>query len=182
MRPESGPNSGSTDSSHWGVDPTEQIYHIPIADLAVISTPGTVLASYSLGSDLAVTLYDPESQVSGMVHAMLPVSREDPQKAASSPATFVDSGLRLLLDRLESAGAATERLVTCVVGGSTLEYSEGYYSTGRKNFTIARKILWKNNILIDATDVGGSKIRSVFLDTRSGRITVSTGLQEKNLT
>ena len=48
------------------------------------------------------------------------------------------------------------------------------FKIGERNFTILKKILWKNNILLSAKDVGGTKSRTVYFELSSGEITISS--------
>ena len=59
---------------------------VGVADLAVSSNPAVLIVTYSLGSCLGVTIYDPVAKVGGLLHAMLPDSTIDPAKAASQAA------------------------------------------------------------------------------------------------
>lgn len=45
---------------------------VGIADLAVSNNPSVTLATYSLGSCLGVTIYDPVIRAGGLLHIMLP--------------------------------------------------------------------------------------------------------------
>ena len=46
--------------------------------------PDEVLVTYSLGSCIGLSLYDPVARVGGLLHAMLPLSSLDPVKAAAN--------------------------------------------------------------------------------------------------
>ena len=49
----------------------------------------------------------------------------------------------------------------------------GFYAMiGKRNYVTLRKIFWKNGILIDAEDVGGSISRTLRLEVSNGRVTV----------
>lgn len=61
--------------------------------MKISNTPGTVLVTYSLGSCIAVAIYDPLVRVGGMLHFMLPDSELDPEKAQNNPFMFADTGI-----------------------------------------------------------------------------------------
>ena len=55
-----------------------------------------------------------------------------------------------------------------------------FFNIGERNYVVLRKILWKNNILINGEDVGGSIARTMRLDIGTGTVTIksSKGLIE----
>jgi chemotaxis protein CheD len=52
-----------------------------------------LLVTHALGSCLGLMVYDPEARVGGLLHAMLPLSKINPEKARSNPFMFVDTGV-----------------------------------------------------------------------------------------
>ena len=66
-------------------------------------------------------------------------------------------------------------------GGSSLLDDNGTFNIGKRNYIILRKIFWKNGILIEAEDVGGSLSRTVRLTVSSGRVTVRNRGREVEL-
>jgi chemotaxis protein CheD len=49
------------------------------------------------------------------------------------------------------------------------------FKIGERNFTVLRKILWKNGLLMATQEVGGNRSRTVSLDVGSGRFTIKSG-------
>ncbi len=83
---------------------------VDVSDAKVSDNPMDILATYSLGSCIAVCLYDPVVIVGGMLHYQLPSSKVDQDKAQKRPFMFGDTGLRILIDRLIQMGASKSRL------------------------------------------------------------------------
>lgn len=133
------------------------------------------LITYSLGSCIGLTLYDPGTRVGGLLHAQMPLSRTAPERSADRPAMFVDTGVAALLEDLLGMGASRRQLVACVAGGANLLDDDRLFDVGRRNQLVLRKMLWKNGILVAAEDVGGSCSRTLWLDTATGR----TGLKRQ---
>ncbi|MBU8920398.1 MAG: chemotaxis protein CheD [Bacteroidales bacterium] len=131
-----------------------------------------ILVTYSLGSCIGLSVYDPVAKVGGMVHCMLPLSKVDPAKAKTNPHMFTDISIPTLLEELFKRGATRNNLVVKVAGCSSLLDNKGLFKIGERNYTVCRKILWKNNILIDGEEVGGAKPRTLLLYMDSGRTTV----------
>ena len=154
---------------------------VDISDMAVSTTLEEVLVTYSLGSCLGLTLYDPVAQVGGMLHCMLPLSKIDKKKAQANPCMFTDTGVQALLQAVFDKGAKRERLIAKVAGGSRLLDEKRMFRIGERNYTVLRKILWKNDILIAAEDIGGTKPRTMYLFIDTGRALVKSRGKEAEL-
>lgn len=148
---------------------------VDIAQMQVTENPADVLVTYSLGSCLGITVYDPQIQVAGMVHCMLPLSKVDPSKAKARPGMFVDTGVSLLLTTLFKMGARKSRIVINVAGGAhVLNNENNMFKIGERNFTVMRKILWKNGLLMHVSDIGGTNSRTIRLHNDSGCFVIKT--------
>ena len=135
--------------------------------------PSADLVTYSLGSCLGVTLYDPVKRVGGLLHLMLPTSSIDSEKAASRPYMFVDTGVPRLFHALYSFGAEKNRLVVKVAGGAQILDDKKLFNIGERNLEALLAILNRNGITLAAIDVGGTTSRTLKLDLSIGRVSVS---------
>ena len=149
--------------------PDPQRVKVKIADLAVSSSP-RILSTYGLGSCVAVMLYDPVAKVGGMNHFLLPTMKTGKQD--DNPAKFSDTGIPLLIQKVERHGAKKERLIAKVVGGANMFPSLTKNSIGKKNVDAATETLQKNGIEIVASDTGGNWGRSIDFDLDTGTVTV----------
>jgi len=152
---------------------------IGISGMKVSNCPEDVLVTYSLGSCIGLTLYDPDMQIGGMVHCMLPLSRIDPAKAAQTPGMFIDSGVVQLIQSVLDLGAHKRSLIAKVAGAAKLLDESGVFNIGERNYVVLRKILWKNNILIAAEETGGTIARTLCLYLDTGRTTIKSHGQER---
>jgi chemotaxis protein CheD len=152
---------------------------VDIADMAVSGNPDDVLVTYSLGSCLGITVYDPAARVGGMMHCMLPLSSVDGEKAKTRPYMFVDTGMTLFLGRLFEMGVRKANAIVKVAGGAQVLDKQGLFRIGERNYAVLRKILWKNSMMIKSEEVGGEVSRTIRLEIASGRTTVRTGGVEK---
>jgi chemotaxis protein CheD len=140
------------------------------------------LITYSLGSCIGVAIYDPVARVGGLLHYMLPESNLDPQKALKKPFMFADTGIPLLFKEAYRFGAVKNRLIVKVAGGAQILDDSGFFNIGKRNYMALRKLLWKNNILIKAEDVGGQVSRTVRLQMNTGEVWIKySGEEEKKL-
>jgi len=133
------------------------------------------LVTYALGSCLGVCVHDPVAGVAGLLHVMLPASSVDAARAREVPAMFVDTGVPMLFKESYRLGAKKERLVVKVVGGAHQAEREedDHFQIGKRNLLALRKLLWRNNVLVHAEDVGGARVsRTIYLDAASGELRV----------
>lgn len=149
------------------------LIRVEIGGLAVSSEPGDTLISYALGSCLGLAMYDPVARVGGLIHAKLPVARHSRPEMVGGPAICVDEGALRLLQSMYDAGAARHRLLVTLAGcGNPVQSIT--HDIGARNYTIARKILWKNGLLVHAEDVGGTRPRTISLAIDSGEVHISS--------
>jgi chemotaxis protein CheD len=154
---------------------------VDIADYKVSNDPNTILITYSLGSCIGLTIYDPAARVGGLLHFMLPESTLSPEKAQANPAMFCDTGVPRLFHAAYELGAQKSRLQVKVAGGAMLLDENGTFNIGKRNYLALRKLLWKNGVLIDAEDVGGAISRTVSLNLGTGAVIVKSRNREKPL-
>lgn len=143
-----------------------------IGQMHVSCDPSMMLLASNLGSCLGIAVFDPMKKCGGMVHCLLPFSGKDVEKANRAPCMYVDTGLMSLIKALMEKGAEKRRLVIAVAGGAQINDENSVFQIGKKNYTILRKILWKNNLLIKAEDVGGEQSRTIALHVGTGDVMV----------
>jgi len=154
---------------------------VGISDLYVSDNKDDIIVTYSLGSCIGVTVYDPVVHVGALIHCMLPLSKMYPDKSNTNPYMFVDTGVTQMLQAVYDLGAKRDRLIVKVAGGASLLDKKRMFRIGERNFSVTRKVLWKNNLLIAAEDVGGSKSRTVILNMDTGKTTIKNKGQEVEL-
>lgn len=147
---------------------------VGISEFAVTDDVEDVLITYSLGSCVGLTLYDPHRQVGGMLHAMLPVSSMDPSRAVANPALFTDTGVAAMLQALFDLGASRQDIVAKVAGAAAQLDQNGLFKIGERNHTVLRRVLWKNDIMLTAEEVGGTASRTLVLQMSTGRTLIKS--------
>lgn len=148
---------------------------VGVSDLKVSANTNELVITHALGSCLGITAYDRVARVGGMVHVMLPLSKADREKAKLKPAMYVDTGFGLLLNAVYDLGAQKQNLDIVVAGGASMKQNveDDYFKIGKRNFTVLRKLLWKNGFMISAQDVGGSISRTMTLSIENGLVTIN---------
>ena len=144
---------------------------VKIGEMFVSNDPEDVLITYSLGSCLGVAAYDRDKKIGGLIHCMLPFKSSE-KEATEKPAMFVETGIPLLLNTMLRLGAIKRNISIKVAGCANM--SESFFEIGRKNYLVLRKILWKNNLLIDAELIGGKVYRNLKIYIKTGKVIVSS--------
>jgi len=153
---------------------------VGLAELAVSNNPSAVLTTYSLGSCLGVAIYDPVVKVGGLLHAMLPDSSIDPAKAAAQPGMFLDTGLPALLREACGMRADKRRLRIFVAGGAQIMDDNNVFNIGGRNRAALAEFLRRENLHVDAQQVGGHVNRTMYFPIHTGRVTLKvSGLQNE---
>lgn len=155
--------------------------YVGIAEMKLSTNDEDILVAPNLGSCLALVAYDSSAHVGGVIHCLLPSSASDMSKAKENPCMYVDTGVALLLSELIKAGAKKNALQMVAVGCSAINDKQSMFEIGKKNFTILRKLLWKNSLLLKAEDVGGEHSRTVSLKIATGEVWLKALGEEKRL-
>ena len=145
---------------------------VGISGMRASADPTMTLVTYSLGSCIGLSLYDPVAGVGGLLHAMMPVSTADPVKAAENPAMYTDTGVSALLQAVFDLGATRRNVIAKVAGAASQMDSACMFRIGERNYMVLRKVLWKNDILIASEVIGGSSSRTMYLEMATGRTLV----------
>lgn len=154
---------------------------VDMADLAVSKDAAASLITFSLGSCIGVSIYDPEARVGGLLHYMLPESAIAPDSAATHPGMFADTGLPALFQAAYALGACKTRLLTKIAGGSQLLSDDGTFDIGKRNYLALMRIFRRNGVKLAGEDVGGAVSRGMRLDVSTGCVTVKTRDGEASL-
>lgn len=141
---------------------------VGVADMKVSNDPSAVLVTYSLGSCIGVSVYDPVARVGGLLHFMLPDSSLDQAKAKLKPYMFADTGIAPLFKAAYALGAEKRRMRVIVAGGAQILDQQGFFNIGKRNYMALRKIFWKNKVMATHEEVGGNVNRTVKLAIKDG--------------
>jgi len=150
---------------------------VGVADMKISDDPEAILVTHSLGSCIGLTVYDPQAGVGGMLHYMLPESTT-PDRAKSKPFMFANTGIPLLFKSCYKLGAAKGQMVVKAAGGSQVLGASELFMIGKRNYTALRKILFRNNVLINAEHIGGSVSRTMRLSIATGEVSVKVSGQK----
>jgi chemotaxis protein CheD len=155
---------------------------VGVGDCEVSRDTSATLATYALGSCIALAIHDPVAVVGGLLHFMLPDSSLNLHKASQRPFLFADTGIPLLFQSAYQLGAEKPRLLVRAAGGAQVMDDGGVFDIGRRNYLALRKILWRAGVLIHGEDVGGMTSRTVRLEVSTGRLWIrEPGMPDREL-
>ena len=155
---------------------------VGVSDMSVSNDPKSSIITYSLGSCIGVAIHDAVARVGGILHFMLPESELDSNKAKTNPFMFCDTGIPSLFKAAYQLGAKKERMKVVIAGGSQVLDQDGFFNIGKRNIIAAKKMFWRNNVLVDHEDIGGNCNRTIKLDVNSGKVLLKiSGLGEREI-
>ena len=147
---------------------------VGIADAKIISAPDSIM-TIGLGSCVGIALYDTVKKITALIHIMLPDSHAF--KKVTNPYKFADLAIPLILEEMIKRGCAKRNLVAKIAGGASMfKFSEKSINSdiGNRNIEAVRKAITREGITVASEDVGGSKGRSMFVESETGRVLIRT--------
>lgn len=161
-----------------------EVVNVGVAELKVTNNSCT-LASFGLGSCVAVAMFDPLKKIAGLAHVMLPDSRgkEVPDGAYGK---FADTAVPRLVEELVKLGARKNGLRCKIVGGAQMFEIPGVTRKesnlavgppahiGARNIEAVKQEIEKLRIPLIGEDTGGNYGRTVRFNSVSGEMEVSS--------
>ena len=147
---------------------------VGIADLNLVLPPGKIM-TIGLGSCVGIAIYDKRLRIAGLAHIMLPDSTQF--KNVNQPMKFADLSIPMLIEKMEGQGCKRIDLTAKIAGGASMfNFSDRKMVSdiGKINTEAVKKALEKEKIKIIAEDTGGSKGRTMIVDSESGKVTIRT--------
>jgi chemotaxis protein CheD len=155
---------------------------VGMADLNVTHLTG-VLKTTGLGSCVGLTLYDSKALVAGMAHVMLPDS-EIAREGKLNLAKYANTAIPELIAKMQSLGAAVNRLEAKMAGGAQMFAFAGNSDTmriGPRNVDSCKLMLKQYSIPLRAEDTGGNYGRTIEFNCETGVLlirSVQQGIKE----
>ena len=145
------------------------VHVVGLGEMRLSDHPSDVIVTHPTGSCVGVSLHDPEARIGGILHFVLPSSEVDPGQAADNPYLFADTGIPAFFREAYARGATRARLRVVLVGASPVETRKDLFAIGRRNQITARKLLWREELLIGAEHLDGTQPGTFCLEIGSGR-------------
>lgn len=151
-----------------------EIIKVGMADLNVCCTPDAI-TTLGLGSCVGVALYDKATQIAGLVHVMLPDSKQVKQN--QNRAKFADTGIDMLIEEMVKKGARSSALTAKIAGGAQMfafSTNNDMLRVGDRNVEAVKKRLKELDIRILAEDTGLNYGRTVVFYPESGDFVIKS--------
>jgi chemotaxis protein CheD len=152
------------------VSPTMKEVRVAMAEMKATRKPVELVTS--VGSCVAICLYDSAKRCGGLAHIMLPNSAIAPQ--CFLPCKFADTAVPALAKAVREISEEETWLSAKIAGGANIfkfENNDGPH-IGAKNVNAVKLALNANKIRLVAEDVGGSYGRRISFNIGSGVVTI----------
>jgi chemotaxis protein CheD len=150
--------------------PQVEEVRVDMAGMKVESKPVELLTS--VGSCVAICVYDSIHRCGGLAHIMLPHSSLGPQEPL--PSKFADTAVPALIKGIREISGAETRLSAKIAGGANMfpNSDANGLNIGTKNVHAVKAALTYHKIRLIGEDVGGSHGRRVAFNINSGAAVV----------
>lgn len=148
-------------------------FNLPAAKIGpgeFYATQRDMLIVTVLGSCVSACIRDPEAQVGGMNHFMLPHHGSDPDGPVSESARYGAYAMEVLVNHLLALGAKRPRMQAKVFGAGRIV--PGMSDIGARNAKFALEYLERERIPVLAQDLGRNEASKVYFFPQSGRVLV----------
>lgn len=159
-----------TVNADTNMHPKVEEVRVDMAEMKVESRPVELLTS--VGSCVAICMYDSIHRCGGLAHIMLPHSSLGLQEPL--PPKFADTAVPALIKGIREITGAENRLSAKIAGGANMFANTGAngLDIGAKNVKAVCSALAEHRIRLIGEDVGGSHGRRVNFNLASGVIIV----------
>ena len=166
--------SSATAPPRWVIPAPKKNLVVGMADMLASNDSQAHLVTYSLGSCVGVVIYDSAIKVGGLLHAMLPDSTINSDRADAKPYMFVDTGLPALFHAVYALGGLKQRLTVKLVGGAEFLDEKKIFNIGQRNVESVIAMLARNAVRLVARETGGHDSRTVRLELATGNLTIES--------
>lgn len=130
------------------------------------------IVSTTLGSCVAVCLFDKENKIGAMNHYMLPEPAIENDSIQFEKAKYGINAMEMMINEMLKKGANRNNLKAKIFGGANMfkAGSSLKAEVGRQNVDFANKYLKMENIQILSEDVLKDHARKIYFDTAFGNV------------
>jgi len=150
----------------------DKVIKVGLSEVKTATRPH-ILTTSSLGSCVAIILYDESMGIGSMAHIMLPDINL--AKAKNNRAKFANTAVEVMLKEMIHLEASKRRIKAKIVGGANMFSTvnrDNPMHIGLRNVAAVKNELKRQKIRLVAEDTEGNYSRSVefFVETRKVRI------------
>lgn len=161
-----------TTDTYTNTHPQVEEVRVDMAAMKVESKPVELLTS--VGSCIAICMYDSAHKCGGLAHIMLPQSAHGSLEPL--PSKYADTAVPALVRSIQRKTGAQNRLIAKIAGGANMFANTcvNNLDIGAKNAAAVKSALKEHKIRLIGEDVGGSHGRRVTFNIASGLTTIRT--------
>jgi len=139
-----------------------------------------VVIQTTLGSCIAVCLFDAQRKIGGMNHFMLPGAQYQSDGDIPCATRYGVNAMELLINECMRRGADRYALAAKVFGGGhVLQTADGTDSVPNRNIRFIKGFLANEGIPVLASNIGGRHMRKVYFVTDTGRVYLKRNLIDR---
>ena len=157
----------------------ESVLHVGMADLVVVKAPAKLI-TLGLGSCIGLVIFDSMAKVAGMAHIMLPDSNMTEAGQVIEPYRYADTGIILLVKKMEQLGANRIRMRAKIAGGAKIfpnVNDSAISNIGERNVAVVKTVLSQMRIRITADDTGKNFGRTVYFNAEDGMMKIKSTIK-----
>jgi len=152
------------------MSPTVEEVRVDMADMKAEIKPVELVTS--VGSCVAICLYDSKHKCGGLAHIMLPNSAIAPNELL--PSKFADTAVPALAKLMQKISGRQSTLTAKIAGGANMfpSLKNNALNIGAKNIDAVKVALNQHGIKLLSEDVGGQNGRRITFNLGTGVATV----------
>jgi chemotaxis protein CheD len=152
------------------MSPTVEEVRVDMADMKADNKPVELVTS--VGSCIAICMYDSKHKCGGLAHIMLPNSAIAPHELL--PSKFADTAVPALIELICKVSGHKMPLSAKIAGGANMfpTLKNNSLNIGAKNIDAVKAALRQHNVHLIGEDVGGQNGRRITFSLETGVATV----------
>jgi chemotaxis receptor (MCP) glutamine deamidase CheD len=135
-----------------------------------LARQGERLVARGVLADVVVTLQAPTAGFAAMLRFSAPAEAGISRARLESLWDFADQALSSLFGSVRSMDIAANETVVSAMGGA--DVAGHTYGCGKQVALAVQRCLWRQGVILNGNDLGGSQGRFIWLESSSGRLIV----------
>jgi chemotaxis receptor (MCP) glutamine deamidase CheD len=135
-----------------------------------LARQGERLVARAILADVVVTIQVPVAGFAAMLRFSVPEESSVSRQRMEVLWDFADQALELVFQSIRAMDIPTDSIVISAIGGADI--TGVTYGRGKQLALAIQRSFWKQGILPNGNDLGGSQDRMIWLESASGRLIV----------
>ena len=135
-----------------------------------LARQGERLVAREILADIVVTIQAPTAGFAAMLRFSVPEESAVSKQRMEALWTFADQALELVFQSIRAMDLPADSVTVSAIGGADLPGVT--FGRGKQLALAIQRSFWKQGILSNGNDLGGSQDRMIWLESSSGRLIV----------